>query len=132
MIDLNCSRAELLVDINAPNPLGDPLSDLTDPRLASLEAHVRVCGHGRDDLFPLLRIALSERFAAVARVQVLRDLLLPLRNVLGNAYKHGNGCDPAKTIWIEIVLTARGALIAVSDEGSGFDVARTLRRFEGQ
>src|SRR5439155_136253 len=52
--------------------------------------------------------------------------------ILGNACKHGNGCDPTKVISVEIVLTAKGALIAVTDEGSGFDVALTFRRFQGQ
>jgi anti-sigma regulatory factor (Ser/Thr protein kinase) len=132
MIDLSRTRAELLAEIDAPKLPGDPLSDLTDLRAASVNAHVRVCGRGRDELFPLLKIALSERFAAVPRLQIIRDLLLPLRNVLGNAYKHGNGCDPTKVISVEIVLTAKGALIAVTDEGGGFDVALTFRRFQGQ
>ena len=132
MISLGRTRAELLAEIDAPNLPGDPLSDLTDLHAASEDAYVRVCGRARDELFPLLKIALSERFAAAPRLQVIRDLLLPLRNILGNAYKHGNGCDPAKVISVEIVLTAKGALIAVTDEGSGFDVALTFRRFQGQ
>jgi len=132
MINLSRTRAELLAEIDAPNLSGDPLSDLTDLRAASVDAHVRVCGRARDELFPLLKIALLGRFAAVPRLQMIRDLLLPLRNILGNAYKHGNRCDPTKVISVEIVLTAKGALIAVTDEGSGFDVALTLRRFQGQ
>ncbi len=132
MISLGRTRAELLAEIDAPSLPGDPLSDLTDLHAASEDAYVRVCGRARDELFPLLKIALSERFAAAPRLQVIRDLLLPLRNILGNAYKHGNGCDPAKVISVEIVLTAKGALIAVTDEGSGFDVALTFRRFQGQ
>ena len=132
MINLSRTRAELLAEIDAPNLSGDPLSDLIDLRAASVDAHVRVCGRARDELFPLLKIALSERFAAVPRLQMIRDLLLPLKNILGNACKHGNGCDPAKVISVEIVLTAKGALIAVTDEGSGFDVALTFRRFQAQ
>src|SRR6058998_875900 len=123
MINLSRTRAELLAEIDAPNLSGDPLSDLTDLRAASVDAHVRVCGRARDELFPLLKIALLGRFAAVPRLQMIRDLLLPLRNILGNAYKHGNRCDPTKVISVEIVLTAKGALIAVTDEGS----ASTLR-----
>src|SRR6266705_1217537 len=132
MINLSRTRAELLSEIDAPNLPGDPLSDLTDLRAASVDAHVRVCGRARDELFPLLKIALSERFAGVPRQQMIRDLLLPLKNVLGNAYKHGNRCDPTKMISVEIVLTVKGALIAVTDEGGGFDVALTFRRFQEQ
>src|SRR6266576_3391622 len=97
MISLGRTRAELLAEIDAPNLPGDPLSDLTDLHAACEDAYVRVCGRARDELFPLLKIALSERFAAAPRLQVIRDLLLPLRNILGNAYKHGNGCDLALT-----------------------------------
>src|SRR6266566_4741026 len=127
MIDLSRTRAELLAEIDAPNLPGDPLSDLTGLRAASVDAHVRVCGRARDELFPLLKIALSERFAAVPRQQMIRDLLLPLKNVLGNAYKHGNGCDPTKVISVEIVLTAKGALIAVSYENGGRTVLLCFR-----
>ena len=63
MINLSRIRAELLAEIDAPNLSGDPLSDLTDLRAASVDAYVRVCGRARDELFPLLKIALSERFA---------------------------------------------------------------------
>jgi hypothetical protein len=56
MIDLSRTRAELLAEIDAPKLPGDPLSDLTDLRAASVNAHVRVCGRGRDELFPSLRL----------------------------------------------------------------------------
>ena len=131
MIDPGYTRARLLAEIEAPGPPGNPLSDITDPRVATTDAHVRLCGHAREDLFPLLNIALSERFAAAARLQLIRDLLIPLRNALGNAFKHGNGRDPTKTISVELVLARKGALIAVTDEGAGFDVAVTFRRFQG-
>jgi hypothetical protein len=62
----------------------------------------------------------------------MRDLLIPLRNALGNAYKHGNHHDPAKAVSVEVTLTRKGALVAVTDEGAGFDVALTLQRFRGQ
>src|SRR5207249_11468016 len=103
MISLGRTRAELLAEIDAPNLPGDPLSDLTDLHAASEDAYVRVRGRARDELFPLLKIALSERFAAVPRLQMIRDLLLPLKNILGNACKHGNGCDPTKVISVEII-----------------------------
>ena len=81
---------------------------------------------------PLLKLALSERFSFVPRSQLNRDLLIPLRNALGNAFKHGNAKNPAGTISIEIALTLIGALVTVSDEGPGFDVDRTFGRFQDQ
>src|SRR5206468_6071380 len=90
MIDLGCTRARLLAEIETTKSTGEPLSDITDPRVATAETHVRVWGRGRKDLFPLLKIALCERFASVPRPQLIRDLLMPLKNALGNAFKHGN------------------------------------------
>ena len=130
MIDLSRNRAGLLAEIEAPEPAGDPLSDLTDPRVTTEGAHVHVCGRAREDLFPLLEIALSERFAAVPRQELIRNLLMPLKSALGNACKHGNRDDPAKAVFVELVLTPNGALIAVTDEGAGFDAALTFRRFQ--
>jgi anti-sigma regulatory factor (Ser/Thr protein kinase) len=132
MIDLNRTRAELLAEIGAPAVIGEPLGDLTDARIAAADAHVRTYGRDKKDFFPLLKNALTERFAAVPRQQLIQDLFVPLRNALGNAYKHGNARNPAATICVEIVLTPKGALITVTDEGSGFDVALTFRRFQEQ
>ena len=129
MIDLSRTRTELLREIEATGLASDPLTDITDTRIANTDAHVRICGHGREDLFPALKLALSERLAAVPRPQLARDLLMPLRNALGNASKHGNRGEPPKKVSVELVLTGEGVLIAVSDEGAGFDVPLTFRRF---
>src|ERR1044071_8825442 len=130
MIDLSRNRAQFLAEIEAAEPRGEPLSDPADPRIASGNAPLRVLGHSKKDLFPLLKLALLERFAQVPRTQLNRDLLIPLRNALGNAYKHGNAKNPAGNIFVEIVLGRRGALATVTDEGSGFDVAQTFLRFQ--
>src|SRR5205823_11234671 len=137
MIDLNRTRADFLREIGAREPTVDaltvdPIDDITDPRLVSGDARMQVRGHTRDDLFPLLEAALSERYAAVPRLQLIRDLLMPLRNALGNAFKHGNGEDDAKAVHVEIVLTRKGALFAVTDEGNGFDVGLAFRRLQKQ
>ena len=130
MIAPDRTRAELLAEIGATDTGTDSLTDMTDPRFATSDVHVRVCGHAKEDLFPLLDLAMSERFAAVPRARLLRDVLIPVRKALGNAHKHGNGKDPAKDIVVEIVLTHHGVVIAITDEGPGFDVARTFQRFQ--
>jgi anti-sigma regulatory factor (Ser/Thr protein kinase) len=132
MIDLSRNRAELLAEIEAAEFQGEPLNDLTDPRVANGNAHVRVQGHAKKDLFPLLKVVLSARFALVPRSQLNRDLLIPLRNAIGNAYKHGNAKNPDKVISVGMVLSRVGALVTITDEGSGFDVAGTFRRFQLQ
>src|SRR5437667_8160196 len=133
MIDLSRTRAHLLAEIEAPRPAGSPLTDASDPRMLVTDAHLLVRGHTRNEIFPLLKVVLSERFADVPRPQLIQDLLVPLKNALGNAYKHGNERDRAKSISVEIVLTRKGGLIAITDEGPGFDVELTLRRMrEGE
>src|SRR5437867_12038269 len=78
MIDLSRNRAAFLAEIEAEEPQGEPLSDLADLRSPTPNAHVRVLGHGKKDLFPLLKLALSERFAPVPRLALNRDFLIPL------------------------------------------------------
>src|SRR5438093_12599213 len=114
MIAPDRTRAELLAEIDAVDTGTDPLTDMTDSRIATSDVHVRVCGHAKEDLFPLLDLALSERFAAVPRARLLRDVLIPVRKALGNAHKHGNGKDPAKHVIVDIVLTRTGVLIAIT------------------
>jgi hypothetical protein len=73
-------------------------------------------------MLPRLIAALSARFADVAPHMLKRDLLRPLKRAVGNAYKRGNKMDADKWITVEVVVTRKGALIEVSDEGAGFDV----------
>jgi anti-sigma regulatory factor (Ser/Thr protein kinase) len=63
--------------------------------------------------------------------KLIRDLYYPLKKGLGNAYKWGNRKDPDKQITVEAVVTKTGALVAIADEGEGFDVDGILRRFQG-
>ena len=130
MIDLSRARSALLADIASPDPPGSFLQDITDPRVATMDVSGRICRHEGNQLLSLLKDVLLERFAAVPRAQLLRDLLIPLKHALGNAHKHGNASDASKAIAVEIVLTAEGALIAVTDEGPGFDATRTFRKFQ--
>ena len=132
MIDLKRTRTELLSQIDSPLTTAPPLDDLTDPAVAHANTCIRIRGHGRDDLFPLLHAALSERFVDAPRSELIQDLLIPLRNAIGNADKHGNAQDPAKLISVELVLTTKGVFIGISDQGAGFDVALTFRRFQEQ
>lgn len=132
MIDLTRTRADLLSDIEAPKCRSSRLHDIADALVVSGDCHVRWRGKTRADLFPWLRVALTERFAAVPRTVLVRDLLMPLKHALGNAEKHGNRNDPVRMITVEAVLTTRGALIAVTDEGEGFDVDLTVRRWQEQ
>jgi len=105
-----------------------PLVDAADPRVATADVRLTLRGRRRDDLFAPLEFVLSERFAAVPRVRLVDDLLMPLKNALGNAQKHGNGNDPRKEIAVELFLAARGALVTITDEGPGFDTDATLSR----
>jgi anti-sigma regulatory factor (Ser/Thr protein kinase) len=129
MIDLTRTREDFLAELEASDPGADPCRDITDPRIASAEVQVHAGGNRRRNLFSLLKLALSERFPLVPRQELLRDVLVPLKHALGNAYRHGNRRDKAKAIFVEMVLTRKGALIAITDEGSGFDVVSTLQRF---
>ena len=72
-------------------------------------------------LAPLLEMLLEP----VSRGQALAELQLGLQEVLVNAVRHGNGCDPAKTLRVRRILTPRWVVWQVLDEGEG--VPRQLR-----
>ena len=64
----------------------------------------------------------------VSRAQVcefseheLFAIRLALEEALVNAIKHGNGCDPTKTVHIEYSVNRWETRIRITDEGPGFD-----------
>jgi hypothetical protein len=128
VIDLGCTRRGMLAEIGAsaaPERLGEP----SDPRFPGCqEARLLVAGRPRRELFRLLEFALSARFAGAPRSERVRDLLVPLRCAVGNAHKHGNRRDRSRRIEVEVATSRRGALLAIRDEGEGFDAASTVLR----
>lgn len=131
MIDLSRTLSEMLAAIAATSTSGSsPRFAATDARcLTESEASFELVGSSRDDLFPLLEVILSQRFAGIPRAALIRDLLVPLKNGLGNAYKHGNGRDRSKRIIAVVHFALRGACVTITDEGSGFDFRETFARF---
>lgn len=123
----------MLAEISASgNMLSVCSNDPTDPLFASLdEARLVIRGQTPDNLLPLLNRALAKRFANTPSDQLIRDLIYPLKKGLGNAYKWGNRKDPARQITVEVVATNTGTVVAISDEGDGFDVQGILHRFNG-
>jgi hypothetical protein len=60
---------------------------------------------------------------------VFADLNHPAKKGLGNAFKWGNRSDPSRTLMVRAVMTDAGAVVAITDEGRGFDVPAVLARF---
>lgn len=50
------------------------------------------------------------------------DLLVTVTEAVNNSIIHGNTCDAAKPVYIDVQLTMHDVIIAVRDEGAGFDV----------
>lgn len=128
MIDLDTTREALLARIGGPVSLfTTPCRPISSPAFQA-ECYVRgaLFGRTKEVLREQLEQALRTRFSAVAEEVLFAELLYPLKKALGNAQKWGNRNDPQKQIAIECLATPRGVLIAVSDEGDGFDVDATL------
>jgi serine/threonine-protein kinase RsbW len=83
-----------------------------------------------------IRMSLSSRFENIEMAQHLcsqllegRDvpeetrhwILMALREALANAIKHGNGQDLAKRVHLEMDILGDTLVIAIRDEGPGFD-----------
>ena len=62
----------------------------------------------------------------VAGVAVLAQLQLGLHEVLVNAVRHGNECDPAKCLRVRRIVTPRWLVWQVQDQGRGVPPQRRL------
>lgn len=66
-------------------------------------------------LSPLLELLLEP----ITVVEQLDRLQLGLQEVLVNAVRHGNGCDPSKCLRIRRIVTPRWYIWQIQDEGHG-------------
>jgi len=66
---------------------------------APILKQARACGYSEDDIFAI-KLALEE--------------------TLTNAVKHGNRCDPSKTVTVRYCVTPDTLIVLVRDEGKGF------------
>jgi hypothetical protein len=113
----------MLAEIGAAEDAGGRSPGAGGPALAPPEAiQLEWRGHTREELLPDLKAALRIRLAGVPKDHVEADLLDLLKKGLGNAYKRGNREDARKWITVGVTLASKGAVIAISDEGQGFDV----------
>lgn len=109
--------------------LGRAVHDPGEPAFqGQAPAQLFVHAHHRNEFFPQLERVLLRRFHRVGEERLQRELLGPFRNALGNAHRRGNGEDLARWLDVEVVVSERGAVVVVTDEGSGFDIERVLRQ----
>lgn len=108
----------------APLDPGDPAFLEREP------ARFTVRCHTREEFLAQLEPPLRRRFRKVAKQHLEDDLLRPMHKAVGNCARRGNCGDPAKWFAADVVVTGRGAVLAVSDQGTGFDVEQVVRRFE--
>jgi hypothetical protein len=116
MVDLARTEEHLLEEIYFNNG-----------RAAREEVPWVLVGRTPADLFPVLMKAFTEFYAHVPVDHLTRDLIDLVKKGLGNAYKWGNERDRGKLLVVTTVMTRRGAVIKISDQGSGFDVPRVVR-----
>ncbi len=124
MIDLSLTRELMLADIRASEFAPEcELSDSANPEFAAaLSLRFQTEKRTRSEMYGALCSGLAARYASVLPERLIRDVTRPLKKALGNAYKRGNRGDPEKNIALDIVFTPAGAVMAVTDEGEGFDV----------
>lgn len=65
----------------------------------------------------LIRFARKHHF----RKRQCHEIELAVREAVANAVLHGNGCDPAKKVFLTAAVRPAGLVICVRDEGKGFD-----------
>jgi len=114
MIDLDRTEDQMLAEI------GTDGSDGT--RLA-------LRGRTPEEMLPGLMDTFSKRYASVPSERVFGELSYLVKKGLGNAYKWGNECAPERSLAVRVVMTDAGAVVAITDQGNGFDVTNVLSRF---
>jgi hypothetical protein len=105
MVDLTRTEAQMLAAIGTETP-----------------DRWRIVGRTPSELLPLLTARLSQQYGSPASRDVSDNLIDLVKKGLGNAYKWGNHRDPGKLLIVASVMTRRGAVVKISDQGNGFDV----------
>jgi hypothetical protein len=114
MIDLTRTEAQMLAEVRTG---------------ANGEARIDLSGKTPDELLPSLIDTFSRRYESLPSDRVYGELSYLVKKGLGNAYKWGNECAPDRALTVRAVMTDLGAVVAISDQGQGFDVPNVLARF---
>jgi anti-sigma regulatory factor (Ser/Thr protein kinase) len=129
VIDLTRAEQQMLAEIEArpsPRQVGAPG---TPDSPAPEDAQFVVRGGTPDQMLPMLMETFSRYFASVPGERVFAELSHLVKKGLGNAYKWGNEGDPNRTLTVRAIMTHKGAVVAIVDEGKGFEVAEVLGQF---
>ena len=129
MIDLTRTEQQMLAEIGAQSTPGPGVAPGASVPPAPEEARLVVRGRTPDELLPTLMEAFSRRYAFLPKERVFADLSHLVKKGLGNAYKWGNEGDADRVLVVRAVMTGAGAVVAIADEGRGFDVPEVLGRF---
>lgn len=72
-------------------------------------------------------LAVEPFLRSIAELQVLggryHDLLVAVTEAVNNGIIHGNTCDAAKLVHIDVRVTSHDVIVVVRDSGAGFDAA---------
>lgn len=72
-------------------------------------------------------LAVEPFLRSIAELQSLggryHDLLVAVTEAVNNGIIHGNTCDVAKLVHIDVQVTPHDVIVVVRDSGAGFDVA---------
>jgi len=114
MIDLTRTEEHMLAEIRANVPE---------------ETRFVLNGRTPDEMLPTLMETFTTRYTSLPSERVYGELGYLVKKGLGNAYKWGNECAPERALTVRAVMTDVGAVVAIADEGKGFEVSNVLSKF---
>ena len=79
--------------------------------------------HGAVDMNVVMKRILTRMIRAGFSAEDLFGLRVALEEAIINARQHGNGSDPAKTVWVSYDVTPSQIVVEIEDQGLGFDPA---------
>lgn len=129
MIDLSRTEQQMLAEIEARPLPRQVVVPSTPDAAAPDDAQFVVRGGTPDQMLPMLMETFSRYFASAPSERVFVELSHLVKKGLGNAYKWGNESDPNRTLAVRATMTHKGAVVAIVDQGKGFEVAEVLGQF---
>ena len=132
MVDLSRTEEQMLAEIKCEACSISAWAPIAPGEAPPPDTPWRVTGRTPEELLAILRKTFCKRYAHLPRAHVSADLMDLVKHGLGNAHKRGNERDPEKLLTVTTVMTDIGAVIKISDQGRGFDVARVVEQFARQ
>jgi aminoglycoside phosphotransferase (APT) family kinase protein len=133
VIDLDLTLEDMLEGIAwHPEAAYPKLSDIADERVRTApQSHLSFDWYPTEpDIILRLFCLYLKTFSRTSFDAIYNDLGRPVKHATGNSVKRGNDGDLEKPLRFDHYFTEKGVVVAISDQGEGFDYRSVCSRFQ--